>query len=67
MKTKVITYQNDNGQTVNLTLKQIEILEDAGKWPKDSRGREYCQVSHGLHYGAPTCDTDILSDLLQIG
>lgn len=64
---KVITYQSDNGGSINLTPEQIEVLESAGKWPKDHRGREYCRVSHGLHVGNPSCDTDLLSDLLDVG
>lgn len=67
MITKVITYQTPEGLSINLTPKQVAVLEAAGKWPKDSKGREYCNVGFGLHVGTPTCDTDLLSDLLDVG
>lgn len=62
---KVITYQAPNGQTIDLTPKQIATLERAGQWPRNASG-EYCSVSHGLHSGEPTCETDLLSDLLGL-
>jgi hypothetical protein len=67
MKAKVITYQTSNGSSINLTRKQITILEAAKVWPKDRRGEEYATVSHGLHDGYPDCETEVLSDLLAIG
>lgn len=51
---KVITYQAPNGETIDLSQPQVEMLERAQKWPRNSRGEEYCSVSHGLHRGAPT-------------
>lgn len=51
---KIITYIASNGQKINLTPAQIELLEAAGKWPKTSRGEEFATVSHGLHWGEPT-------------
>ena len=50
---KVITYQAPNGETIDLSLAQVAMLERAQKWPRNSRG-EYCSVSHGLHEGIPT-------------
>lgn len=50
---KVITYQAPNGETIDLSQPQVEMLERAQKWPRNSRGEEYCSVSHGLHRGAP--------------
>lgn len=47
--TQVITYQAPNGETIDLTPKQIAQLERDGEWPRNSRGEEYCTVSHGLH------------------
>ena len=64
---KVITYQTPSGDSINLTPKQVAVLESAGKWPRNNRGEEYCRVSHGLHVGRPDCETDNLSDLLAIG
>ena len=51
---KVITYQAPNGETIDLTSAQVEMLERAQKWPRNSRGEEYCSVSHGLHEGTPS-------------
>jgi hypothetical protein len=51
---KVVTYQAPNGETIDLTSAQVEMLERAQKWPRNSRGEELCSVSHGLHRGAPT-------------
>ncbi len=49
MKTKVITYQAPNGETIDLTKKEIKNYKKNGTWPKNSIGQEYCTVSHGLH------------------
>jgi hypothetical protein len=46
---KVITYQAPNGETIDLTQKEVEQLKKDGEWPKNSIGQEYCTVSHGLH------------------
>ena len=51
---KVITYQAPNGETIDLSLAQVDMLERGGKWPRNSRGEEYCSVSHGLHEETPT-------------
>lgn len=64
---KVITYQDTRGGTINLTPKQIKVLEAAGEWPKNRVGEEYATVCHGLHAGYPDCETEVLSDLLAIG
>jgi hypothetical protein len=67
MKAKVITYQTSNGSSINLTPKQVKVLEAAGEWPKNRVGEEYATVCHGLHAGHPDCDSNTLSDLLAIG
>ena len=51
---KVVTYQAPNGETIDLSQSQAAMLERAQKWPRNSRGEEYCSVSHGLHEGEPT-------------
>lgn len=51
---KVVTFQAPNGETIDLTSAQVQMLERAQKWPRNSRGEEYCSVSHGLHEGPPT-------------
>ena len=53
---KVVTWQAPNGQTLNICLRcedQI-LLDSAAAWPRNARGEEYCQVSHGAHDGR--CD-----------
>jgi hypothetical protein len=49
---KVITWQSANGETIAICPTCQATLEAAGQWPKDSRGGEYCRVSHGLHRGS---------------
>lgn len=51
---RVVTYQSPNGETIDLTSAQVEMLERAQKWARNSRGEEFCSVSHGLHEGEPT-------------
>lgn len=51
---KVITYQAPNGSKIDVTVKQAKAMEAAGVWPKNHRGEDYCQVSHGSHAGEPT-------------
>ena len=51
---KVVTYQAPNGETIDLSQAQVAMLERGGKWPRTSRGEEFCSVSHGLHEGEPT-------------
>ena len=51
---KVVTYQAPNGETIDLSQSQAAMLERAQKWPRNSRGEEYCSVSHGAHAGVPT-------------
>ena len=51
---KVVTYQAPNGETIDLTSAQVEMLERTQKWARNSRGEEFCSVSHGLHEGLPT-------------
>lgn len=62
MRTQIITYQAPGGGTIDLSLEQVELLETLGTWPKDFQGREYCQVSHAQHSGAPSMST---RDLLR--
>ena len=47
---KVVTYQASNGETIDMTPAAEQAWKRAGKWPKNSRGEEYCCVSHGLHF-----------------
>jgi hypothetical protein len=58
--TGVITYGNDGVQQIAITPGQERMLVAAGVWPHDDRGRELCQVSHGLHDGEPTHTDDQL-------
>ena len=53
----VVTYQSPSGSEINLTPKQIRHLEKQGVWLRDDGGQEYCTVSHGRHFGAPTFAT----------
>lgn len=62
MKINVITYQGSGFETINLTEKQVAMLEAAGKWPKDHTGQEYASVSHGWHYGTPSLTDDELRE-----
>lgn len=65
MKTKVITYSTARDTaSCNLTPRQVKALEASGRWPKDSAGNEYCQVSHGLHFGYRTWESNLASDIL---
>jgi hypothetical protein len=60
---KVFTYQAPSGSTINLTRSQKRTLERAHAWPRNSRGEEYCSVSHGLHVGEPTYTDEQIRDL----
>lgn len=51
---RVVTYSDDSGNKINICTRCDRVLRRANTWPRNSRGREYCDVSHGLHYGA--CD-----------
>lgn len=51
MGTRIVTYQSPNGATIDLTRADVAALRDAGVWPRDNRGAEYCTVSHGERYG----------------
>lgn len=53
MKTKVITHQTATGDKINLTLRQIHVLNVAEKWPKNQFGEEYAIVSHGAPFWDP--------------
>lgn len=50
-RSKVITYSAPSGGEISLTRSQAKRLTAAGRWPRNARGEEYCQVSHGLHTG----------------
>lgn len=55
MSSQVVTYQvAPNGDKISLTVQQIKMLEQAGKWPRNKRGEEYCSVSYGRHTGEPS-------------
>lgn len=60
----VITYQDPRNNAIDLTPKQVEMLERAGKWPRTRYG-EYCTVSHGRHGGYPTWTDQEL--LIEVG
>lgn len=62
----VITYSSPRGGSINLTPKQVNILEAARVWPRDWSGEEYCTVSHGKHYGCPDTDSGLVSDLMAL-
>ena len=51
---KVVTFQAPNGETIDLSGSQVAMLEREQKWPRNSRGEEFCSVSRGLHEGTPT-------------
>jgi hypothetical protein len=63
--TKVVTYMTPSGDKINLTALQVHQLNALGKWPKNSHGEEYCQVSHGLHSGTPIADKAFRDFLLS--
>ena len=63
--TKVTTYQAPGGETINLTPRQVAALTAARVWPRTGRGEEYCMVSHGLHLGARSVDSDLPSDIVE--
>jgi hypothetical protein len=52
---KVITWQTDSGDKINICRECESRLRAEGEWPRNQRGEEYCQVSMGLHRGH--CDT----------
>lgn len=41
----MITYQSSRN-FINLTPRQVAVLEAARVWPKDAYGEEYANVSH---------------------
>lgn len=47
---KVTTWQASNGQTIDICRQCEKSLAD--NWPRNSRGEEFCSVSHGLHNGS---------------
>lgn len=63
---KVITYQTPSGDTIDLTHDQIEKLNDAGVWPRNHRGEEYCSVSHGAHNGKPSLTDNEIREFIRV-
>ena len=53
-ETKVVTWMSPTGDTMDICRECEAKLE--GRWPKDARGQEYCQVSRGLHRGECQCE-----------
>lgn len=49
----VVTYGMD-GETICLSQRQIDMLEQAGTWPRNSRGTEMVDVQRGMHSGYTT-------------
>ena len=62
---KVITWQAPSGEKIEVTKAQEKIAREMGKWPRTTRGEEYCTVSHGLHRGTPTFNIDDWAGLLS--
>lgn len=58
-RTRVVTWQTANGDKINISREQSDRLALAGTWPRNARGEEYCQVSHGEHYGWSASDTEL--------
>jgi hypothetical protein len=50
---KVTTWQTASGEKIDICKVCEKSL--SGDWPRNDRGEEFCQVSHGLHDGE--CDT----------
>ena len=51
-RTKVVTWGDSHGNTIDVCLKCEARHQAAGTWPRNpANGQEYCQVSHGLHAG----------------
>jgi hypothetical protein len=48
---QVVTWQAPGGGTLNVCLSCEKRLHTERRWPRDARGQEYCQVSHGAHDG----------------
>jgi hypothetical protein len=61
---RVVTYSTPGGNKIDLTPEQVDRLAAAGATLRDSRGEPFCQVSHGLHHGAPSPDADKMIDEL---
>lgn len=56
MGDRIVTYQSPNGATISLTRRDVSALREAGVWPRDHRGAEYCTVSHGERWGSQSAD-----------
>jgi hypothetical protein len=61
---RVISYSSPSGYTIDLTERQVAMLRAKHVWPRDSKGQEYCTVSHGLHETRQTIISD--RDLMEI-
>jgi hypothetical protein len=64
--TKIITWQSPSGHAIAITRRQEKMMRKAGFWPRDSRGGEFCSVSHGLHIGQPTWTDAQVEKIIQI-
>ena len=66
-RSKVVTYQAPgSNDRIALTNPQARRLRAAGRWPKNSRGVEYCDVYQGLTVGSPTYSDEELSALYGV-
>ncbi len=65
-RSQVITWDSpDSLFRIRLTVPQERALREAGVWPRDPRGYEYCRVSHGLHTGDPTFGAEDFATLIE--
>ena len=49
---KVVTWSDGNSNTIDICPACQAKHEALRTWPRNpATGQEYCQVSHGLHYG----------------
>lgn len=55
----VVTWQSPDGAKINISDRQEKALRAQGRWPRDGKGREYCQVYHGRHMGWEVSDSKL--------
>ena len=48
---EVVSYNAPGSDQINICRDCEKTLKNTQDWPRDHRGVEYCQVSHGLHAG----------------
>jgi hypothetical protein len=65
--TRIITWQSPSGRTIAVTRRQEKMMRKAGLWFRDSRGGEFCSVSHGLLAGCPTWTDVQVEKIVRIG